>query len=886
MEARNEIRGYNADNNRGLQGGYGGAPSSNPTQGHSETSTVPATTLPGDFPNGGANTETKEEYSVNSVNRLLMEFLMYLGKSFLFLYPVYLTGSLGLSISWILLFLMMWTWWRRNRKHKDVRLDTAIDFLENERTMISKELKALNMPAWVQFPDVEKADWLNKILQQAWPFFGMYMEKLLKENIQSSIRTSSPHLKTFTFTKVHFGQKPLQITGVKVYTEEVEQREVILDLNLRYAGDVDIDAEVKKPITAGVKGLLLEGMLRVILEPLVGQSPLVGGITMFFIRRPKLDINWTGVTNLLDSPALSQLSETTIVDIISSIMVLPNRMCIPLIDQVKVDQMRFPLPRGVVRVNLLEAQDLIAKDSFMLGMVKGKSDPYAILRVGTSHFRSKTVKENLDPRWNEVYEFVVHEAPGQELEVELFDEDTDKDDFLGRFNLDLGDVMKERIVDKWYTLDDVESGKVHLNMQWLSLLVDPAKLVETQNGCACAMLAVYLDNATNLPKDQSEFTHKDRTGKPPKEARLTRRNTHPNSFVEFSIDKQTQKSKVAYAKDPVWEECFTFFVHSVNNQQLKVQVKEPEKKTPLGTLSLPLTRLLNASDLTLDQRFLLERSGANSQIKMKATLRILQLEKPKPKPVKKSPPAEARPQAPPQHNAISSSSSAPSHAALAPPGGLQPATARPGPINGLHPEYYSPRFQPAGTPESRTPAPGTPILREGSVLRRYDSHSLLSENSLASSRFDLSEGAPFPESILNHQGSFGEIRMTVRYATLKNRLIVVVDSCRGLFPCSENGSDVYVRLYLLPDQSWRHRMRTHVKKKTVDPIFNEKFEFDVPLEEAKNRKLDVAVKNNRMFHSRERKDIGMVLVDLAQVDLAKGSTEWYELSIPGLKKVN
>lgn len=28
-------------------------------------------------------------------------------------------------------------------------------------------------------------------------------------------------------------------------------------------------------------------------------------------------------------------------------------------------------------------------------------------------------------------QFVVHEAPGQELEVELWDDDTDKDDFLG-----------------------------------------------------------------------------------------------------------------------------------------------------------------------------------------------------------------------------------------------------------------------------------------------------------------------------------------------------------------------------------------------------------------------------------------------------------------------
>lgn len=40
----------------------------------------------------------------------------------------------------------------------------------------------------------------------------------------------------------------------------------------------------------------------------------------------------------------SSLSEETILDAIASIMVLPNHMCIPLIDKVKGDQMRFPLP--------------------------------------------------------------------------------------------------------------------------------------------------------------------------------------------------------------------------------------------------------------------------------------------------------------------------------------------------------------------------------------------------------------------------------------------------------------------------------------------------------------------------------------------------------------
>ncbi len=44
-----------------------------------------------------------------------------------------------------------------------------------------------------------------QVLEQAWPFFGMYMEKLLKESIQPAVRQSSPALKTFNFTKIHFG---------------------------------------------------------------------------------------------------------------------------------------------------------------------------------------------------------------------------------------------------------------------------------------------------------------------------------------------------------------------------------------------------------------------------------------------------------------------------------------------------------------------------------------------------------------------------------------------------------------------------------------------------------------------------------------------------------
>lgn len=59
--------------------------------------------------------------------------------------------------------------------------------------------------------------------------------------------------------------------------------------------------------------------------------------------------------------------------------------------------------QGVVRVYLLEAENLVQKDSF-LGAIRGKSDPYAILRVGVVQFRSRTISRDLNPIWNEVYE--------------------------------------------------------------------------------------------------------------------------------------------------------------------------------------------------------------------------------------------------------------------------------------------------------------------------------------------------------------------------------------------------------------------------------------------------------------------------------------------------
>lgn len=49
------------------------------------------------------------------------------------------------------------------------------------------------------------------------------------------------------------------------------------------------------------------------------------------------------------------------------------------------------------------------------------------------------------------------------------------------------------------------------------------------------------------------------------------------------------------------------------------------------------------------------------------------------------------------------------------------------------------------------------------------------------------------------------------------------DHHRNLIAFSEEGSDPYVRMYLLPDKRRSGRRKTHVSKKTLNPVFDQTY---------------------------------------------------------------
>nr|XP_013815148.1 PREDICTED: extended synaptotagmin-3 [Apteryx mantelli mantelli] len=757
----------------------------------------------------------------------------------------------------------------------------------------------------VHFPDVERVEWLNKVLVQAWPYFGTIMEKTFKEVLEPKIRAKNVHLKTCTFTKIHFGEKCPRINGIKAYTKEIDRRQITLDLQICYVGDCEIHMDIAK-FKLGVKGVQLYGTLRVILEPLLTDAPFIGAVTLFFMQRPHLEINWTGMSNLLDVPGINVMSDSLIQDFIASRLVLPNRITVPLKKNINIAHLKFPVPYGVIRVHLLEAENLVQKDSF-LGAIRGKSDPYALLRVGTAQYRSKTVSRDLNPIWNETFEFVVHEVPGEDLEVDLYDEDPDKDDFMGSLFISLADVMNDRTVDEWFPLSKTTSGHLHLKLEWCSLVSDQEKLHEDKKGLSTAILIVYLDNAFNLPKNHFEYSNGEYGAKKLKNIKyLKKMEREPSSFVLLTVGNKTQKSKTCnFNKDPVWGQAFTFFVHCAHSQSLHIEVKDKDRDSILGTSVVSLSHLLKDPDMTLDQRFQLDHSSSDSFIKMKLVLRALSVEEPDPQRVKagvnasKQGPVRVTEKGGNQHKyvpppkpevskvplvskdsaALESLTKKDSSEDVDPNDSSAEPVAN-DTVAGLTEteSEQNPEHRLSATLQTRAAVvPTLPVIQELRLAPSVASLGSLPSScfDLSSSNLDLQNGTEMP---------LGEIQLTVRYASIRQSLIVLVNGCRNLVPSSNRGVDPYVRIYLLPDRRWTSRKKTSVKKKTLNPQYDEKFEFFESLEDVKKRTLDIAVKNSRPFISQERKELGKVRIDLSQEDLIKGFAQWYELTRSRCKK--
>ena len=321
----------------------------------------------------------------------------------------YITGYCQFSGAWLLSLLLLLLNIREKRSRRSLTEDDPTSS--------------------ISFPDWERAEFINKIVKQLWPSLNQFVRKTILSKAKLGV------------DGVSLGEVPPRITGIKVYDTNVNRKEIIMDVEIVYAGDSEIVFNVKG-VPAKVSELGLRGMVRVVLKPLTSELPLFGSVQLCCLRPPEIHYSLGGVAGALEIPGLSTLANNIINQKITDLLVFPNKLTLSVAKlNNKVSEM--PTVAGLLRVEVRQGRNIPRLDWLR------KSDPYVVMKVGPHTWRGKTINKTTSPVWGEdnVRHFPLEVVEGQELVLEVYDKDPGEDDFIGGVRIPTDTVVERGSIE-------------------------------------------------------------------------------------------------------------------------------------------------------------------------------------------------------------------------------------------------------------------------------------------------------------------------------------------------------------------------------------------------------------------------------------------------------
>ncbi|XP_050422686.1 extended synaptotagmin-3 isoform X2 [Adelges cooleyi] len=752
--------------------------------------------------------------------------------------------------TWVLIPIMTCVSMARDRWReagRERRRRAQIVASANEKTLITASVAEL--PSWVFFPDMHRAEWVNQIIRQMWPLVSAFAQNAIKQTVEPMVVESLREYKinNFAFDKLRLGSIPPKLGGIKVY-EGVSRDQIMMDVDLIFASDCDISFYVSG-VPCGIKDFQMRGIMRVIMKPLIATSPLIGGMQVFFLNQPNIDYDLVGIADVLDMPGLNDVLRKVITQQVSALMVLPNKIPIVLSNDIAPQLVKLPEPEGVLRVHIVQAKNLVAKDMSLIG--KGKSDPYVVITLGAQQYRTRTVKNELNPKWDYWCEFVSFSPRGQLLKLKLFDEDeVMKHSNLGKASLQVCSAAIHGEVDKWINLEDTKHGMVHVRLQWLELTSDKnalkKALSETQElritNMSTAVVMLYIDSATNLPN--------------------TRAQSKPDPLVRITVGQDTQSTVAKLRTErPVYEQGFTFLVSNPETDTIDFKIIDQKTGVQIGIYEYKMMRLLMADNMEQEiQPFDLITDSKHKHHDCKlvfcAQLKFLN----KMPPVKFDDGDEEGITKPLLSKQVSSQSS--SFSVISSTGST---------------ENLSSTVNPAVVSSNGT------LNRTSSTIKRGDS---------VKSRISAGEGdlEPLIEQVDSpvvmselyglppSSGPLGSIQLSFAYSATRQRLNVTVHKIINL-PVKEPSDipDPYVKLYILPKKDNANTKRkTEALKDQCNPVFDETFEYLMGVADINSRQLEVTVLTKKTWHSPVLGQIVLNLSDYVNKNTTN-FTGWFDL---------
>merc|ERR1712226_1084614 len=347
----------------------------------------------------------------------------------------------------------------------------------------------------------ENATWLNDLLKDMWPHIAFHITRVLQQQIQPMVQEMEPKalLSTFKFTEVHISPEAPSINSINSYrptSGKKSENKIILDMVLDCDKVGVINCMFSKEILGfstgipvGIMDLCLKGQARIELGPLLNGPPFFGSMAVGFTQTPETSFDLTGVGNLVEIPGLHGIIKSTVDGVLNNLFV-KNKLIIPMVPpnseiatehDLKPMDLMHPKPKGCIFVHAIKAENLIAKDNkkaFGMKLSKGKSDPYLIIELpvrGNQSFKTKIIKENLNPVWDEQNFCFLTDTPSVEkFKITAMDYDGgvgNDDDYLGQCEIACKDFYPNFKKNKdGYPLKEVKHGRVYLDFYYLPIV--------------------------------------------------------------------------------------------------------------------------------------------------------------------------------------------------------------------------------------------------------------------------------------------------------------------------------------------------------------------------------------------------------------------------------
>ncbi|CAM0945776.1 unnamed protein product [Alopecurus aequalis] len=448
-------------------------------------------------------------------------------------------------------------------KHPVIRPIVELDTQSLERMLPE-------IPHWVKNPDFDRIDWLNKFVEQMWPYLDKAICRTAKEIAKPLIaeNTAKYKIDSVEFETLTLGSLPPVFQGVKVYT--TDEQEIIMEPSIKWAGNPNITTVVKAfgiKVSIQVTDLQLSALPRITLKPLVPSFPCFAKILVSLMEKPHVDFGLKILgADVMAIPGLYAFVQEMIKTQVANMYLWPKVLEVPIMDPAKAQKK----PVGILHVNVVRAVKLTKKD------LMGKSDPYVKVKLTEEKLPSKKTsvkRSNLNPEWNEEFKLVVKDPESQALELSVFDwEQVGKHDKMGMNVIPLKDVIPDETKSVTLSLLKTMDSDDPVNEKFRGQLTVELTYNPFKEGDA------DLDTS-----DESGTIEKAPDGTPEgggllviivHEAQDIEGKHHTNPYARIVFRGEERKTKhIKKNRDPRWEEEFQFVCEEPpTNDKMQIDV--------------------------------------------------------------------------------------------------------------------------------------------------------------------------------------------------------------------------------------------------------------------------------------------------------------------------